>query len=216
MFVNHQMPSITRLTRRCIWIHHGRIETEGQTPEVLRAYLTRSEGELDPKGFADLTAVPRRITGQPRDLAFCSIALSDEHGNTTDLFFERQLMRLELMLTSKIRTTIRELRFNVTSADGSPVFACCNNNPMEVGPGTYGIVATMQPPLVPGTYNVSLQATTVEIQDTVYNALSFRVELAPGTSHVSRKAVNYGVVRIDNDWTPLQHFGSTRSPINQP
>lgn len=38
LFVSHEMPDVRRVATRCLWLHAGRIETEGDPDTVIRAY----------------------------------------------------------------------------------------------------------------------------------------------------------------------------------
>jgi homopolymeric O-antigen transport system ATP-binding protein len=48
VFVSHAAPQVKRLCQRTIWLHEGRVEAEGETPDVLEAYARYVESIKSP------------------------------------------------------------------------------------------------------------------------------------------------------------------------
>lgn len=42
LFVSHNMPAVTRLCKRAVWIEHGRVVEDGPAPDVVNSYLGQS------------------------------------------------------------------------------------------------------------------------------------------------------------------------------
>ncbi len=66
LVVSHDMRAIQRLCRRCVLLERGRVEAIGRTDDVVGGYLARSGGVSTAKAWIDLTAVPRRGSGEAR------------------------------------------------------------------------------------------------------------------------------------------------------
>jgi lipopolysaccharide transport system ATP-binding protein len=98
--VSHNMTSIRNLCQRTIWIEQGHIVRDGETAQVVEAYLAQFLGDQNGTGEVDLRDWPERYgDGRARILSAC---LLNDQGEVTTEFVAGQPLTVEYTLESSI------------------------------------------------------------------------------------------------------------------
>jgi lipopolysaccharide transport system ATP-binding protein len=177
LFVSHNLAAVENLCRRAIWISDGEIKQDGESREVIRAYLS-SVGNSD-KGGLDLTTIKdRKGTGAAR---LTKLQILDTNGDlrhmvhsgdsvTFRLHYEckREIPNLlfGLRIYSNLGTLITETNTHSTGLE------------METSPQRGYIDVDIDfLNLMPGSYHIGVWTATVfEWHDLLENVTVLEVE----------------------------------------
>ncbi len=214
LFVSHNLASIKALTRRCIWLEHGGVRDFGPTESVFRDYILEASSGSD-AGVTDLSDITR---GRPsakhfdQKVTFERVELYDADGRVTDTHLERQPVTVRVVL--RCRTAIDEefeLLARVRTLDDTWVFAVFSGRrPLRLEPGLWETGFTIDPnPLRAGTYQLEFYCLTHIAQDLVPAAVTLRIASNASPDDDPRYAggTEYGVVRVDYEWSALEQMG---------
>ncbi len=211
LLVSHNMAAITSLASRCIWLDAGRIRQLGAPDEVVAAYLSSDAAGAVP-GYAELgdpglrAGVAKRTQG---DLHFDWVRLVDRDGETTNVFFEDEPLRIELGLEARLPADAVEVLVKVQSVDGALLFTLLSGvQELEIRPGKLETaVVVPRLPLRPGRYHLDLYALTRLPQDYLVAPVSFEVAglrgVPSGTSY-ERGAAALGPVKVEQEWEAVR------------
>jgi len=217
LFVSHNMGAVRALTRRAIWLDHGRLKADGETTTVVSDYLTSTEAG-EGATVADLRDDSvRRGVHKPmtRKVRFESAALLGPTGDAVVRLPERVPLRVEV--TFRVVEAIRflELYLRVKTLDGRWLFSSFSGQrETAIEAGTYRTVCEFPDnPLAPGSFAIELIARGIENHDLVPNAVRFEVDaVAEGDI---RYAVNQlGLIRLDSAWSEIQRADSARELVD--
>jgi len=70
VFVSHDLAAVEGISDRTVWLHHGRVERDGPTRQVLRSYRESLEqvAELGPSADGVVRVVKAHVTGPGRSM----------------------------------------------------------------------------------------------------------------------------------------------------
>jgi ABC-type polysaccharide/polyol phosphate transport system ATPase subunit len=147
VFVSHNLAAVELMCERAIWLDGGHVAAEGQTSDVLRAYLDAVDdvGETSGEGFLSAECV---------DVLDCA-------GRPSTCL--RPDEPFSVRVTGRALRALREPVFVVTiRGDGGPLFAgnmhIDGNWPSVVPAGPFSVECAFGAPcLRPGTYRVELK-----------------------------------------------------------
>lgn len=182
LFVSHNMAAVQKLCERSILLENGKIIAEGNTPDVLKVYLTKSAG----RETGDLRSRhDRRGTGAIR---FESVSFHRSDGKKTSTFFsgEDLLIMLRYSMTEKLSSDATMLvAIGVNDLYGDPLLHCTNELTGELltqreWPRNGDIICRISKlPLPSGSYRINIfLAVNGVIVDWVTEAALFEVETA--------------------------------------
>jgi lipopolysaccharide transport system ATP-binding protein len=208
LLVSHNMSAITSLATRCLWLDAGRVRALGATEDVVGQYLSSDFVSQRP-GFADLASDELR-RGDPKrtegDVRFDWVRLRDKDGETANVFFTGDPLRIELGLRSRIGAERLELLVIVKTLEGVLVFTLMSGL-LDVGlePGEYELsVDVPWNQLRPGRYALDLYALTGPPQDYVRGAIQFEVAGPGDRGESPRDHQHWGLVNVEQDWSALR------------
>jgi lipopolysaccharide transport system ATP-binding protein len=216
VFVSHNLGAVSALTRECMCLDKGTIQSRGATEDVFVDYL-RSFRDASLGGRADLSdgRVGRLATPFLQHVIFDSVELQDREGTVSDAHVEGEPLRIRLRLD--VREPLRDMRLEVfckvSTLQGVLVFTAAQAfERLDLDTGLYETSFAIDPnPLAPGTYSIELRALSMsdrgpdENQDIVERALTFHVQeirLPADDLHFAH-AHNTGVIRATYDWDDL-------------
>ena len=216
LLVSHNMSAIASLATRCLWLDGGSVRALGATEQVVGEYLSEDfvsqrPGEADLGDEALRRGETKRTEGGVR---FDHVRLSDKDGETTNVFFSGDPLRIDLGLRSRIDADRLELLVVVKTLEGVIVFTLMSGLlDVELEPGDFDVsVALPTNQLRPGRYALDLYTLTGSPQDYVRGAIQFEVAgtaAGPGT----RGTQNWGLVDVENEWGELRPRAREPEPL---
>jgi lipopolysaccharide transport system ATP-binding protein len=90
-FVSHNMPAVTRLCQRAIYLDHGRLCQDGPTHEVVKAYMNLGLGSISVREWLDADKAPGGEIARLR-----AVRVRTEDGECTDHIDIRKPVGLEM------------------------------------------------------------------------------------------------------------------------
>jgi lipopolysaccharide transport system ATP-binding protein len=161
LFVSHNMTAIEHLCSRTLWIHDGQLRMDGETNEVIRAYLANFGGNQSVgTSLADFTE--REGTGEAQ---FTRIEFLDAGGQEMPVV--RSGDEVTVRMHYRARNELRNAHFGITLVTelGTHVATLSTHNSgMEIPflpPGDGYLDLTIEHlNLMPGRYWISLYATS--------------------------------------------------------
>ena len=215
LFVSHNLGSVRLLSDSCLLLHQGRLVEFGRTEDVVTRYLRAGLEEMN-GGFADLSGPEARRGTQKRpelNVVFQSLRLKSGSGETTNVFFERDPITVELTFRSKIHAKSIEFILMVLSLDGSVIFSNFSGRQFRpVGEGVHQIVCHLSPNILrPGSYKLRLYLLNVHWQDVIPEAAAFHIQPSPAEGdelrHSAKDPGLLGVVRVEYPWSEIVEVG---------
>ena len=156
LFVSHNMDAISRLCASCLYLVNGRLQMQGETRQVIKAYSEHSKQTV---GDIDLTPLPRRFEGNG---AGQLLRLRCIQNGTTAAWCYEYGTPLEFSIEFSVSKILDEpeIGFAVSSITGSELVGVTTSQetPLDrLAPGRYAMkVAVPNLPLNPGTYSLGL------------------------------------------------------------
>lgn len=92
LFVSHNMPAVTRLCERTLWLDGGKIVEDGPSPQIVSRYLTAGLGTRARRTWP----TPAQAPGD-NVVRLLSVAVKTEHGDLADAVDVRQMIGIELV-----------------------------------------------------------------------------------------------------------------------
>jgi lipopolysaccharide transport system ATP-binding protein len=213
LFVSHNLGAVRTLTRRCIWLEHGRIRDIGPTSTLLNAYINSYSGETG-GGVVDVSDLSEgRPSGKllGHRMNFESIALYRQDGTPAESHVEGDPVRVSIRIrvNEPIRDRLFDVRARVMTVEGVVLFAATPGpRAIDIDEGVYETSFTLDPnPLAAGIYNLELFLVTMgddvidEGQDLLPQAITLRIAEDQGTE--TYLGERRGLVVVSYDWTSL-------------
>jgi lipopolysaccharide transport system ATP-binding protein len=176
IFVSHNMPSISRLTNRCIVISHGNVALDSTTYDAVSYYLNNQRKQVLPND--DVSGMPRLPFGTG-DATIRKLCISDSSG------VAKMGAAIGIRITCRSVRDLKRVQFHMTvfSSDGVPVGTSCSRDHIHLLPDrdTAVNLSLPNPALAPGPYYLDMTLLSgdrydnQEIYDVLPNALSFEV-----------------------------------------
>jgi lipopolysaccharide transport system ATP-binding protein len=191
IYVSHDAPSMKHICDRVVWLDQGDVRQQGDSQEVVDAYLTdlfHGEAIKTKASPAKPTQLGDERTGSGR-CTFTSARLTNAAGDDVDHVTPPDSYMLEVVIKNCDLAPDETMQagFWIRNARGVTVTGT-NTELLGVAiptPGKYGTVTvrfTMQPPqLAAGSYSCTLMASALDpegqpvLAERVINALVFRI-----------------------------------------
>jgi lipopolysaccharide transport system ATP-binding protein len=177
-FVSHNMPAITRLCKRVLYMDEGRLRLDGSAHEVVKSYLHSELGTMASREWPQLGKAPKGEIAR-----LCAVRVRTDDGICTDKIDIRKPVGIEIEYEVlkpgfKLRSSI-----GVNNEEGVHVFEAIENNPdwrlRMRDPGRYRVTAWIPGNfLAEGTMIVDVGLGTVQpniLQFIVRQAVAFHV-----------------------------------------
>jgi lipopolysaccharide transport system ATP-binding protein len=156
LFVSHNMLAIRDICKRCLLIHEGRIDADGEVDKVVERYLCRGMSEM--QSTIDTTNWDRPEEFGT-DLRVTRVRFHSRNGQARVLSGDPLVLEMEVV----VRETVEEVAygFSVYSPDGVRLFHCHNTNEgrpyPRLEPGKYRLKGVVERvPLPPGRYRLDI------------------------------------------------------------
>lgn len=152
LFVSHNMPTITQLCQKVIWLDRGQVLRQGKTNEIVPSYLAQGSSDKP------IVSFERR---NYKDIFFTQVTLLDHANNPSSEIDVRLPFTIQLTYEVKKQLKNVEMSVRIKTDDDKSVFTsvysdCSDITKMNKSPGVY--TATITIPglfLVPNTYTIS-------------------------------------------------------------
>jgi lipopolysaccharide transport system ATP-binding protein len=128
LFVSHNMPAVTRLCDRSIWIEGGKLIADGPSDEIVKNYLCSDLGTSAAREWNDLNTAPGGDKARLR-----AVRVRSEKGRITDTIDIRKPFRLEMeydLLDSEV--VLRPI-FQFKNEHGQNIFTSVDRDPKWIG-----------------------------------------------------------------------------------
>jgi ABC-type polysaccharide/polyol phosphate transport system ATPase subunit len=198
VMISHSMGSVLELCTRSVWIEHGLVQADGQTRDVVNAYIDRvraqEQAALDAAGEAGVV---------PFDVQLLDVALLDAAGDPAETLPPGSGLDVEIHYRARRRVENPVVGVAIFRNDG--VFVYGTNSGIDaaaIGPleGEGRLRLRYRSlPLLAGTYRLSVgvfqapdDPRPLDLHDRRY---SFRV---------GGDTAEEGVVRLDHEWSAPQ------------
>ena len=205
VFVSHNLSAIQRLCERSIWMNDGKVAADGQSRDVVGAYL-KQVGSHQHGGVAIVgDDVPRVGTGDAR-LRRVELATVDGDPLESVLLGQPFALRLHFEVLRPLDEGVVEL--GLSGADGTRVVTVQNidrgGQALALRPGPWTIEARIETTLLPGdfTVDVGFHRRNGLTWDYVEQALAFvALNVAEEGDDSYPWNVVRGFVRAPSEWT---------------
>jgi lipopolysaccharide transport system ATP-binding protein len=181
VFVSHNMAAITRFCTRCIWIDGGRVCAEGNTEEIVAAYL--ASGVRD---CGEVTFPADQAPGSEY-VRLDAVRVRDSAGDVTSNIDARKPFSIEVEYRVLRQANALRVGFTLLAADGSALLSSMDlestRDQIRREPGRYVGRCTLPGDFLNyGQYFVSVGADFPMIQSHFFcdRSLSFLVERTGG------------------------------------
>jgi lipopolysaccharide transport system ATP-binding protein len=177
-FVSHNMPAITRLCKRVLYMDEGRLRLDGSAHEVVKSYLHSELGTMSLREWPEFEKAPKGEIAR-----LWAVRVRTDEGICTDKIDIRKPVGIEIEYEVlkpgfKLRSSI-----GVNNDEGVHVFEAIENNPdwrlRMRDPGRYRVTAWIPGNLLAeGTMIVDVGLGTVQpniLQFIVRQAVAFHV-----------------------------------------
>ncbi|MBI3408478.1 MAG: ABC transporter ATP-binding protein [Planctomycetes bacterium] len=219
VFVSHNMAAVENLCKRTIWIEDGRVKQDGDTSEVIQAYL-KSFGAADAQSL-DLTAIQHRQgTGAARFLRMEFLNAGDDgqhivrSGDSLRVRFHYECQRdiPNLYFALRIRSNLGTLVADVNSWTTNQAIPLARK-----GSGSIDLEIDFLN-LMPGSYYLGIgMASYNEGHDVLDNVA--RLDLEPSDFYGTGRGVEsrFGLVFFPFRWTFVggSHNGSNATLVEE-
>lgn len=118
LFVSHNMSSVSRLCKRCIWISEGNIKEDDCSEKVIFDYLNLSKennGQVfwDPKNY---------VPGDREYVYFTSLKIVNSKGTNTGTVFAEEPFWIEIEYRVLKRINVSQIGFKLNASTGEILF----------------------------------------------------------------------------------------------
>jgi lipopolysaccharide transport system ATP-binding protein len=206
VFVSHNMAAVENLCERTIWIANGKVMQDGNTRDVIRAYLNSFDTG---KGTVDLAAITgRKGTGAVRLLR---LEFLNEDGSEEPIIFSGGAMRIRIHYECHRDIPNLHFAFRIYSNLGvllSNVHTWSVDQAIPLAPkgkGTIDLEIDLLN-LMPGTYYAGIDVASMnEYHDSLENAVKIDVE--PSDYYGTGRGIEarFGLVFFPFRWKSSQN-----------
>lgn len=202
LFASHNMPTISSLTNRCIWIDQGKIRKDGPSRETVSEYLESCLQSHSDSGVVDLRGIlDRGDRGNVGELRFEEVYLSGADGKAKATFYEGQEFNIHLRFKSSVSATRLDIRCQLHSLDGAYIGNLYTDQVYELSAGVYSAVVTVKSNILrPGPFTLNLSLKTGKPQDFVNQAICFTIIHSPFKEETALSRGNLGYVSLEHEW----------------
>ena len=138
LFVSHNMSSVNKLCRRCLWISEGNIIMDDTSEKVISSYLSSNyerEGQIN---WDSINTAP----GDKEYIYFTSVKILDFKGNSTSTVYAEDSFYIELKYKVLKKMNISQIGFKIIASSGEVIFFSgdvdlSSENTFERDPGDY-------------------------------------------------------------------------------
>ena len=161
IFVSHDLEAVSRLCRRAIWLHEGRIKMDGAAEDVLSGYLETAQ-----KKHVVATATPKEWG--TREIWFDSVTLRNTDGAPSSTFRRGEKIVVDTVIKSRLPSIVDNVvfGFSIHRTDGETVIGSNNlemNQPLLSFSGSVCSRIEIDLSIAePGTYLLGLALTDPE------------------------------------------------------
>jgi len=161
IFVSHDLEAVSRLCRRAIWLHEGRIKMDGAAEDVLSGYLETAQ-----KKCISTTATQKEWG--TREIWFDSVILRNTDGIPARTFQKGERIVVDTIIKSRLSSIVDNVvfGFSIHRTDGETVIGSNNlemNQPLLSFSGSIGSRIEIALDIAePGTYLLGLALTDPE------------------------------------------------------
>jgi lipopolysaccharide transport system ATP-binding protein len=202
VFVSHNMAAITRFCSRCIWVDSGTVRADGQTEEVVAAYLASGVQESGEAVFPD----EERGGAGSEFVRLLAVRVRDEGGRVTASIDARRAFTLEVEYRILRRSSGLRVGVAILTTEGTALISSTDGDAGEDDrvrePGRYVSRCTVPGQFLNyGQYFVSAGADFPMIQTHFHRdrLLSFFVERTGGVGgHIPD--ARSGLLRMHLPW----------------
>ncbi|MBI3511384.1 MAG: ABC transporter ATP-binding protein [Bacteroidetes bacterium] len=198
LFVSHNMSAVNNLCKRTIWMENGSCAMQGDTLDVVAAYLDNSDRQTnDENNIYDVPEKWERPWGR-RDAVLKRIEM---HNPSNDLVSQLFLLQpfsliIHFNVEKKIENAVLQIR--IATVDGQQITYSGSNNyskeQWNFEPGDHAVKVEMDPKLMPGKYSFFIYFCNTEgtvFYDAIGNFLRFQVKnISEGDVHVLSAKIN--------------------------
>jgi lipopolysaccharide transport system ATP-binding protein len=220
LLVSHNLPMVSRLCSRGLWLNQGRLQAQGPSAEIIAAYCRHLATLVTEGQTVSLRDHSGRRAGS--QALFERIALLDERGAPTTTVPIGGTLQVDLRLDSIPARSGTDLVLDLCDQFGT-VIARANSRVqsfLDFGSGEYNRVRCRfrNLRLLPGSYllNIALGDGT-DYLDRVDGAIRFSVEPTDvyGTGHIPSS--RHGLIALETDWelTADGSNGTARSSLHE-
>jgi ABC-type polysaccharide/polyol phosphate transport system ATPase subunit len=172
VFVSHDMGNVSGLCRRAIWLDSGRVRAQGETEQVVSAYVDAINAQ-SASGAASRDRTEMR--GGSGEVRFTEVRLLDDQERTASLLASGDALRVRARYLAHERVRRPVFRFALVSPLHGVVIAIADSQGAELpewvdGPGEIECFFPSLP-LRPGTYTVQLSISGSDLHS-IYDLYS--------------------------------------------
>lgn len=131
LFVSHNMPAVTQLCQKVLWLERGRIRTIDSPEEVVREYLSHGGSQVAERAWT----YPGDAPGDDRVRLLSARVLQDERVAPVLDINAPSRIEIDFAVLKDVRNLIAGIR--VQNATGVCVFMSRDWRPNELAPGRY-------------------------------------------------------------------------------
>jgi lipopolysaccharide transport system ATP-binding protein len=159
LFVSHNMPTLRRLTQRCVYLRSGQVVCFDPTPQAIDRYLSDTF-QQNTSGNTRSLDYFRRGNTYESSVRFQSIQMTDEDGKPIDILSTGKPFRLEATLESQETHDRACLAFWLTNDRGERVSTFFSGDQecwFPIRPGKQTISCIVKDlSLSPGRYSITI------------------------------------------------------------
>lgn len=158
IFVSHDLEAVSKLSRRVIWLHEGRVKMDGDVEDVLSGYLQNVQ-----KKHISTTATPKEWG--TREIWFDSVILRNADGAPASAFRRGERIVVDTVIKSRLSSVVGNVvfGFSIHRTDGETIIGSNNlemNQPLLSFRGSVNSRIEIDLSIAePGTYLLGLALT---------------------------------------------------------
>jgi len=200
LFVSHNMTAITQLCQRTIWIDNGKVQMDGNTTEVVNAYLSSG---VDGRTCWNRSGNVNNSKSN-KEFEFRSTRLLENQNEIKPIIPFNSKLKLEISFDILHLTKYLSITYQMMDSNGTVIYESINTDyakwkEYEWKPGTYSALCDVPEAfLLPGRYYISVVAFIdgVKILDKHESVLIFDVSEIGYNLNLGR----LGLVTPDINW----------------
>jgi lipopolysaccharide transport system ATP-binding protein len=184
LIVSHNIPLITQLCRRAIWLDNGCVKEQGDFREVSLDYLSFRQ-------TASAEWIPEKVE---EDFYYERVAIHAPAGNSPDSIPASQAFQVEFVFVVKQDGLRGRLALQVRDRQGTPIFSSANTDGLTVSTTIWNagkhIVRCEVPGhlLSPGVYLLTISQPSSAGDVVIEDVCSFRVDAVDSLVSKDRRA----------------------------
>jgi homopolymeric O-antigen transport system ATP-binding protein len=219
LFVSHNLAAVENLCKRCIWIDDGRVRMDGESHQVIKAYMENMAAGITSSDFGDVQH--RRGNGKIR---FRSVEFLSPEGDLKTVIRAGDSVLIRFHYSASEPIVRPDFGFRMYTEMGTLV--------TQVTTGLYGIVIPLVKPgegfldleidclnLLPAKYTLSLGLTDPE-GVVVYDVIEHAIAMVIETSNIFQSGKEFdsrlGIVFFPQRWDLSGILGTAQHSRKHP